>query len=89
MFDNTIKFMREHKSEIYNYRGELLYLIDQIDFKNINPIINYIKKLGYDGVKYKSDKDYDMNKKLGYDGEDENINYWNYVIYNKNIIHPL
>ncbi|MCK9415791.1 DUF3990 domain-containing protein [Candidatus Dojkabacteria bacterium] len=38
-------------------------------------IISYIKKMGYDGLKYKSDQSYEGN-----------FDSWNYVIYNKNII---
>lgn len=34
-----------------------------------------IKKMGYDGLKFKSDQSYEGN-----------FNSWNYVIYNKNII---
>lgn len=34
-----------------------------------------IKKMGYDGLKFKSDQSYGGN-----------FNSWNYVIYNKNII---
>ena len=40
----------------------------------MNDIINYIKNIGFDGLKYESDKDF------------EGENSWNYVIYNKNII---
>jgi len=75
IFKEIIFYMREKKSQIKNYRGELWYLFLQLGFRDKTPIVDYIKKLGYDGLKYEPDKDYEGNE-----------NYWNYVIYNKSII---
>ncbi len=78
--ENTFNFLKANKNKINDYRGELLYILQQIggqDDKIKNGIIEYIKRLGYDGVKYEPSKDFEGNN-----------NYWNYVIYNKNIIHP-
>ena len=77
IFDGCIKFLRENRNEIFQYRGELAYISGQIilDDKNMmNDMIDYIKKLGYDGLKYPSDK--------SFEGEGS----WNYVIYNKSAI---
>jgi len=78
IFDNCIRYMRENTSEIFHFRGELAYISGQIilDNKNMmNDMVNYIRKLGYDGLKYESDK--------SFEGEGS----WNYVIYNKSAIH--
>jgi len=75
IFDSRVDFMRNHKNEIRNFRGELWYLILQSGFRDKTPIVNYIKNIGYDGLKYEPDKDFEGNE-----------NYWNYVIYNKSII---
>lgn len=77
IFDRTIEFLRSHKNKINNYRGELLYIIQQIGFQDKNiiiDIISQIKNLGYDGVKYRPDSNFEGN-----------IKSWNYVIYNKSI----
>lgn len=71
-------FMKNNKNKINNFRGELEYILTQLghmDNDILNDIIKYIKSIGYDGVKYRPNKDFDG------DGD-----YWNYVIYNKNII---
>lgn len=75
MFNRIVDSMRNNKSKIRNYRGELWYLFLQCTFRDKEPIVDYIKKLGYDGLKYEPDKDFEGNE-----------NYWNYVIYNKSII---
>ena len=71
--------MRNNKSRIHNYRGELWYIFNQfaLNDKIKNDIVSYIKVMGYDGIKYESDKDF------------EGDNSWNYVIYNKNIINKI
>jgi hypothetical protein len=75
-FDDMILFMRGNKEKIHGFRGEIWYIIYGFGFLGNmkNDLISYIKKLGYDGLKYESDKEY------------ENIDSWNYVIYNKNVI---
>ena len=75
MFNKIVEYMRNNQSKIRNYRGELWYLILQCSFRDKEPIVNYIKKLGYDGLKYEPDKDFEGNE-----------NHWNYVIYNKSVI---
>lgn len=80
LFYSTLNFLRENKSRIKNYRGELIYIIGQIVLSNntiISDIVSHIKNSGYDGVKYRPD--------LNFEG---NADSWNYVIYNKNIIKP-
>ena len=75
-----VEFVRNNAHKIHKFRGELEYLIFQIGMGNEEfkkAVVSYIKKLGYDGVKYESDTDFENN------GESHN-----YVIYNKNIIHP-
>lgn len=75
---NTIDFMRNNKSRIRNYRGELHYVITQLvlsDAGMLDDIKKYIMKMGFDGIKYRPDKDYEGNN-----------DSWNYVIYNKNVI---
>lgn len=77
LFDDKVEFMRGHKSEIRNYRGELWYLLLQCGFRDKTPITDYIKKIGFDGLKYETD--------LDFEGE----HGWNYVIYNKSVIKPV
>lgn len=74
--DDAISFMRNNKEDIRDFRGEIWYIIYRFGFEeNIKKsLISYIRKLGYDGLKYEPDKEY------------ENTNSWNYVIYNKNVI---
>jgi hypothetical protein len=77
--DEVFEFMRTNKEKIHNFRGELEYVISQlgyVDPKLKEGIVDYIKKLGYDGIKYESDKEY------------EGAGSWNYVIFNKNILKP-
>lgn len=77
--ENTINYVRENKNKIRKYRGELHYLITRLSLTSekevMADIINYIKKLGYDGIKYRPDKNFEGNE-----------NFWNYVIYNKNVL---
>lgn len=76
LFFNTL---RNRKHDIHNFRGELEYIIKRIgrvDIEITKDIINYIKMLGYDGLKYRADKNFEGNE-----------NSWNYVIYNRNVIH--
>jgi hypothetical protein len=75
MVDRVVSYMRNNKSQIRNYRGELWYVTQQLPDLDINKIVDYIKKLGYDGLKYEPDKDFEGNE-----------HYWNYVIYNKSVI---
>ncbi len=75
---NVFQHLRNNKDKIKNFRGELLYIIDKLCFADehiINDVIKYIIRIGYDGVKYRPDNNFEGN-----------INYWNYVIYNKSII---
>jgi hypothetical protein len=75
--ERTFEYLRNNKDSIYNFRGELEYVINQIalgDNQIINGITQYIKDMGYDGIKYESSKDFE--------GEGS----WNYVIYNKEIL---
>lgn len=74
MFNRIVEFMRNNKKKIHNYRGELWYLILQCGFRDKKLITDYIKQIGYDGLKYESD--------LDFEGE----HGWNYVIYNKSVI---
>jgi hypothetical protein len=78
IIDRTISYMRNNKSQIRNYRGELWYITNQLPDLNKDVIAEYIKKLGYDGLKYEPDKDFEGNE-----------HYWNYVIYNKSIIEKI
>ncbi len=74
----TFNFLKNNKNNINNFRGELEYIIKQLAYadKNIlNDIISYINGLGYQGIKYRPDKDFEGNQ-----------NSWNYVIFDKNII---
>ena len=74
----TFNFLKNNKNNINNFRGELEYIIKQLAYadKNIlNDIIGYINGLGYQGIKYRPDKDFEGNQ-----------NSWNYVIFDKNII---
>ena len=76
-FNRVIDWAKNHKHEIHNYRGELWYIISHLlfeDKKMVEDLVTYIKLLGYDGLKYRSDRSF------------EGINDWNYCIYNKNII---
>ena len=77
MFNQRVDFMRNNQSKIRNYRGELWYLIVQLGFRDKTPITDFIKEIGYDGLKYETDLDYEG--KTG----------WNYVIYNKSVIKPV
>lgn len=77
IYDSVFNHLKSNKQNVQKFRGELLYIIQQIvlsDKDIMNDIINYIKNIGFDGLKYESDKDF------------EGENSWNYVIYNKNII---
>jgi hypothetical protein len=81
IFDHCIKFLRGNKSKIHNYRGELNYVIHQTvlgEKEMMNDIVSYIRNMGYDGLKFKSDQNFEGN-----------FDSWNYVIYNKNIIKKL
>lgn len=78
--ERSFNYLKQNKQKINKFRGELEYIIKQVAFadeKIKEDIIDYIKKLGYDGVKYESDK--------SFEGEGS----WNYVIYNKKAIKPL
>jgi hypothetical protein len=81
IFDHYIGFLRGNKSKIHNYRGELEYVIHQIvlgEKEMMNDIVSYIRNMGYDGLKFKSNQNFEGN-----------FDSWNYVIYNKNIIKKL
>lgn len=77
IFNQKVEFMRTNQNNIRNYRGELWYLILQCGFRDKKPITDFITKIGYDGLKYETDLDYEGKKG------------WNYVIYNKSVIKPL
>jgi hypothetical protein len=78
IFDDRVKFMRENKSKIRNYRGELWYILLQCGFRDKRPIIFFIQSvMDFDGLKYETD--------LEFEGE----HGWNYVIYNKSVIEPV
>lgn len=82
IFNKYYHFLKNNKEKIHDYRGELLYIIKIIANNNkniINDIIQYIKNLGFDGVKYKTDTNFEPQN---------NGDSWNYVIYNKNVIKP-
>lgn len=71
--EKTFNFLKNNKDKIHHFRGELEYIIKQLGMGNedmINDIISYIKREGYDGIKYESDK--------SFEGSGSN----NYVIYN-------
>lgn len=75
--ERTFEIMNNIKPKIFNFRGELQYILQHIAFADSrikDDIIDYIKSLGYDVVKYPSDKNYEG------DGS------YNYVIYNKDVI---
>lgn len=75
--ERVFDYLKTNKDKIHAYRGELWYVIMQIGFadkKIVEGITDYIKSLGYDGIKYPTDIDYE--KEGGY----------NYVIFNKNKI---
>ncbi len=75
--ERTFDYLRNNKNRISHYRGELEYIIQHLgmgDENFVEGIKNYIIKMGYDGVKYPSDKSY------------EGSGAFNYVIYNKNVI---
>lgn len=77
IFNETINTLRNFKNKIHNYRGELLYVIQHIayvDKKIKDDILNYIRK-EYDAIKYRPDLDFE-----------ENIQSWNYVVFNKNTL---
>lgn len=83
IFNQYYQFLKNNKTKIHDYRGELLYIINTAVANNqniVNDIIQYIKNLGYDGVKYKSDTSFEPSNK----GDS-----YNYVIYNKNVIKNL
>jgi hypothetical protein len=75
--NKTFDFLKDNKSNIHNYRGELEYIISQLVLGNadmLEAMMSYIRSLGYDGIKYESDK--------SYEGEGS----WNYVIWNRHVI---
>ncbi len=74
--NDRINYVKVNKSKITQFRGELEWIIKRIamDREVVDGIMNYIKELGYDGIKYESDK--------SYEGEGS----WNYVIFNKNVL---
>jgi hypothetical protein len=77
IINKSFDYLRANKSSIHNYRGELEYIISQNVLGNtdmLEGMMSYIRSLGYDGIKYESDK--------SYEGEGS----WNYVIWNKHVI---
>lgn len=75
--NRTFDFLKNNKEKIRHYRGELEYVIKQLGMGNeefVSGVRNYIISLGYDGVKYPSDKSY------------EGPGAHNYVVYNKRAI---
>lgn len=77
--ERTLNYVRNNKEKIDKYRGELHYLITRLaltaEKEVMDDVLNYIKGIGYDGIKYKPNKTFEGND-----------NYWNYVIYNKNVL---
>lgn len=76
--EGIFNYLRNNKQKIYQYRGEIWYIVRQLilnDKNMMNGVIEYIKNMGYDGLKYKPDLDYEGNEMA-----------WNYVIYNKNVL---
>ena len=73
--EKTFEYLRNNKEQIHAYRGELWYIIRQIGFAEkriVEGIAEYIRAMGYDGIKYPSDRE-DYEKENGY----------NYVIFDK------
>lgn len=81
LFNTKMEFLRNNKAGINRYRGEILYIIQSVilgDKDMMNELVEYIKSLSYDGVKYKPDTSFEGN-----------IDSYNYVIYNKNVLKSL
>jgi hypothetical protein len=74
IFDRVLSSMRNNKNRIHKFRGELEYVLGQTflgDETMMAEVVSYIRSLGYDGVKFKSDQKFE-----GFE------NSWNYAIYN-------
>ena len=75
--ERVFDYLKNNKENIHEYRGELWYIIKQLGFADkhiVEGITEYIKAMGYDGIKYPADKSY------------EKENGYNYVMFNKNKI---
>jgi 3'-phosphoadenosine 5'-phosphosulfate sulfotransferase (PAPS reductase)/FAD synthetase len=86
--ERVFDYMRTegNKEKINEYRGELWYVIKQLGFADkqiVEDIVSFIKGMGYIGVKYPSDRSYEVNEwgRL-------NSNAYNYVIYDSKAIAP-
>ena len=75
--DTIFDALKNSKHLINKFRGELEYVIIQLGDKIIPDMVDYIKKLGYDGIKYTSNTDV------------EKITGSNYIIFNKKVIHKI
>lgn len=63
--DYSIDYVQKNSDKIKNFRGELPYIIQHVgmgDQAVVKEIISYVKGLGYDGVKYAPDQDFEGNK---------------------------
>lgn len=72
--DHIVTYVRTKRERIKNFRGELLYIIQQTPEDIAPAIVEQVKRMGYDGVKYPSDGHYE--------GEGSS----NYVVYNRSTI---
>jgi hypothetical protein len=77
----TFAFLRSEgaKQKIRHYRGELMYIISQTGEPKLTAaIVEYIKAMGYDAIKYPSDPSFE--KKNG---------SYNYFVMNPKVIKPV
>jgi hypothetical protein len=75
--ERTLNYIRNNKNRVEAFRGELEYVIRQLVLgvgEMLDEIMAYVRNMGFDGIKYESDK--------SYEGEGS----WNYVIFNKKAI---
>lgn len=74
--ERKLEYVRKNTDDIYNYRGELIYMLTQIADQDVKEdVMNSLKDRGYQGIKYAADKEYE--------GADDSNNY---MIFDKKAI---